>query len=129
MSALRETGAGLEPSVGTVLDIHRSATLLAQLARLLIPYLNFLNLSLGLINSNLEIGIEVLYYSLPLNSALFNSVKQCLHRSGEINVHNLREGLLHNVIYDFANLCNEDILAFLNNISSAQNCCNCCSIG
>ena len=118
---VREARAGQELSVRTILDDHISSAFLADDIRLLIRDLDLLQILLGCLYRLIQIRVESslrLFSSVPCRPP--TGIQQRLHIRGKIHIHDARESILHNIIYDLAKLRHIQVLIFLNDIAAGN---------
>jgi len=118
----RKARACKELTVRTVFDNHITSAVLADYIRLLIFYLDAFKILFRLFDSFVKVRIKVLDYSFPLDTSILNLIKKHFHIGSKTYIHNGRERFLHYRINCFSKFCYKEILLFLNNIMSGNDC-------
>ena len=108
----------------TIFDHHMSATVFADHICHFILNINLFKFFLCSIYILLQIRIEVAYYCLPLYSSCCHTVQKPFHSRSEVYIYNTRESLFHNIIDNFPQLCNIQVLLFFCNITAADDRCD-----
>ena len=69
----------------------------------------FAALLYGVVDGRLEVLVEVLEHGVPVFLSLCDGVELLLHVGGEVVVHDVREVLHEEVVYDGADVCREQL--------------------
>ena len=110
--------------MGTIFDHHMPATILADYICDFVLNVNLFKFFLCSIYILLQIRIEVAYYCLPLYSSCCHTVQKPFHSRSKVYIYNTRKSLFHNIIDNFSQFCDIQVLLFFCNITAADNRCD-----
>ncbi len=106
--------------MGTVLDHHIAAAFLADHIRHFIFYGHALLFLLRHLDRLVQIRIEVADDLLPGHPALLHHIQKPFHIGRKMDIHDTREGLLHDVVDHLSDLRQIEVLSFLGDVPPSQ---------
>ncbi len=106
--------------MGTVLDHHIAAAFLADHIRHFIFYGHAFLFLLRHLDRLVQIRIEVADDLLPGHPALLHHIQKPFHIGRKMDIHDTREGLLHDVVDHLSDLRQIEVLSFLGDVPPSQ---------
>ena len=106
--------------MGAVFDHHVAAAFLTDHIRHFVLDGHALLFLLRNLDGFIQIRIEVADDFLPGHPAFFHHIQKSFHVGCKMNIHNAREGLLHNIVDHLPDLGQVEVLSFFGDVPPSQ---------